>query len=406
MGRLRTVLALIPITAAIAATRLPALGSLQQAPPAIQVVVTGDPVPGPFVARAVERAVRWAMPEEDLTVALISPPAGLSTGAAAVIRARVGIRGTPSTRTAVVTVHVRNQSTPCQTARLLFVSNSPEMLRFATGLFRGSLATGETVRLVYHHRNGTGGQMELRVAAANPTGTRVRLWVNDASAPPARDELMVGHLAASRWLPQYWTCTAQAVEIAPHSTLILDTLTLGAEQVGSGVVQAWLLQGERVILDVQARVGAGDPAQASYLIAKDAPHVRGIFESPVWELQVAHSAGAVTLLTIGDPVHAPETSSGRRLRGNYGVIYNVRGTLANPTREPQKVVVRAVAAGGAARGTFLIQGRVVDAGFLRPGTPAIVTSIPLAPGARVPFFLSTMPQPGSAYPVRLLLGPP
>jgi hypothetical protein len=65
----------------------------------------------------------------------------------------------------------------------------------------------------------------------------------------------------------------------------------------------------------------------------------------------------------------------------------------------------ALAAGGPARGLFLIDGALVDVGYLRANEERAVTSFTVAPGSVRDVTIVTMPVAGSFYPVRLTARP-
>jgi hypothetical protein len=65
----------------------------------------------------------------------------------------------------------------------------------------------------------------------------------------------------------------------------------------------------------------------------------------------------------------------------------------------------AFAAGGEARGLFIVDGTLVDIGYLRANEERAVASFTLAPGAVRDVTIVTMPVAGSFYPVRLTARP-
>jgi len=371
----------------------------------LQVEVTGDPAPAEFVARAVGRALAWTY-AEPLSSVFLTTASDLPYGRESQLRVRVQGRTSDGTATVrVLPVMVRNVPVPWKDASMLFVSNSPETLAWSTGLFRGALELGEVARLLYHHRNGARDRpMHLVVRVANPSPRPARIWVSDAHAGPVRDPLHAGHTAASRWLRLYWSEAGQVLEVPGHTTRSLSTMTLPPDHVGSGILQVRLLQGKGVVVDVAGiREGDLEPAQESYLINRDSKHLRGTFPSPRRDLSLRYTSSGPTTVLIGraDPQNGPP--SGEISYGTYGVIYNIRVDLINPGRMAHQVVVRVSALAGPVMGTFLVDRTVVELPLLRRGVPGTLTRIPLEPFGRRLFFLSTMPEAGSTYPIQVVL---
>jgi hypothetical protein len=114
--------------------------------------------------------------------------------------------------------------------------------------------------------------------------------------------------------------------------------------------------------------------------------------------------GAWTFITIGDQP-AVGIVDGDRLQGSYGVMYDVSLELSNPTATPAQVQIMMEAAGGPARGALLVDGRLTEVAMIRKTEEAPVAVYPLAPGETRTVRISTMPQSGSNYPVRLVARP-
>lgn len=373
-------------------------------PERLLVEVTGDPAQADFVVWAVRRAVALTH-SGDPTLVFLPTVRDLSYGAE--MQLSVKAQGRTAGGTTVVKVFqvtVRNVPMPWQDASTLFVSNSPETLAWTKGLFRGSLGLGEAARLLYHHRNGVKGRrMHLLVRIANPSPRPARIWVSDAHAGPGRDALYAGHTAASRWLRLYWSETGQILEIPGHTTRHLSEVILPPDHIGSGILQVRLLQGKGVVLDVVGLLeGDLEPAQESYLINRDTKHLRGVFPSPRRDLAVSYDSIGLTSVIIGRRDQQNGTASGEVSHGAYGVIYNIRVNLFNPSTHARQADVRVTALAGPAMGTFLVDRVVVGVPLVQLGVPQTLARIRLEPLERRTLFLSTMPEAGSTYPIEVV----
>ncbi len=130
--------------------------------------------------------------------------------------------------TRAVPVEINHQVALWRDTQLLFVSNSPEAVKFSTLLFTAALAPAEAVRLVYHHQNAAARRMTLTIALANLTPNRAEVWVTGGVPSAAGDELMIGHVAARDFLTQYWRHAAFVFSIPAYATspVFVHTLAL------------------------------------------------------------------------------------------------------------------------------------------------------------------------------------
>jgi hypothetical protein len=381
----------------------------------VQVAVTGAPAPVDTVRLGIETAVREIMPaarDAEVTVVSAVPalaPLDPSTNAA--VQATVQVTS-PARHPQLMTlpVAVTNVAARWPDAQVLFVSNSPETLPFGKVLYNAALLGGQTARLLYHHQNGSKiARMTIEVALSNPTRSPITLWVNGASGGPAADELLIGHAAAFRFLEQYATHAAFLMQIPANTTVPLLLHDLPPLGVVSGIVQLGLVTGDRLNLQVFARLaGEMDPPTESFMSDFDNVHQRGAFANPQLTRSVTFVAGGPpVIMTLGDDADLlREGATGTQLQGNYGVVYNFDVHATNPTSDPVVASLVMHADGGQARGTFIVDNQLINGPTVQPNAPKTITTIKLMPGADRTFRITTMPESGSNYPVHLLLGPP
>jgi len=382
---------------------------------AVQVAVTGDPAPVDTLRLGIETAVREVVPEArtaQVTLVSATPAlAPLDPSGGATVQATVQVVS-PARAPQLVTVPVAVTNVAAQwpDAQVLLVSNSPESLPFGKVLYNASLGNGQTARLLYHHQNGSKtSRMTIEVALSNPARSPITLWVNGASGGPASDELLIGHAAAYRFLGQYATHAGFLMQIPANTTVPLLLHDLPPLGVVSGIVQLSLVTGDRLNLQVVARLaGEMDPPTDSFIPDFDNVHQRGAFANPYIDRQVTFVAGgSPVIMTLGDDRDLMrEGATGERLQGNYGVIYTFEIHASNPTSE--RVVASLVmhADGGQARGTFIVDNRLINGPAVEPNAPKTVATIALMPGESRIVRITTMPESGSNYPVHLVLGPP
>jgi hypothetical protein len=380
--------------------------------PAVQIKVTGDLVPVETLRWAVVTVLRTALPEAlDADISLVSttpPLAPLPVGGEIAFRAevRVAAAGAPPADYAVP-VAIANVVLPLSDPQVLLVSNSPESPPFGKVLYTATLGEAQTVRLLYHHQNGSPAQrMSFLVTLSNPTVHPVMVWVTGAGSEANSDELTLGHEVTRRFLDQYWRHAGFLLQIPPNITLPLFLHTVAPGATVSGLAQLAVLEGERLTLRVSARLaGETDPPGASFAPDFDTFHQRGAFARP-WIVQtVLYTVGdpALTLTIGGDADLLHEEQSGQLLQGNYGVLYTFHVKMRNPTPDPVPVEFTMYAPGGQARGTFLVDDQVVHSPVVLPGAPERLATVRLGALDERTLILSTMPESGANYPVRVVI---
>ena len=101
----------------------------------------------------------------------------------------------------------------------------------------------------------------------------------------------------------------------------------------------------------------------------------------------------------------PNLRVGEALSGDYGVMQSLRVVIVNPSRFGQAIALYANPRGGDATGTFIIDDTIVQAHRLTAYSRYKIWQETIAPGTYRSLRITTMPEGGSAYPLRLIVGP-
>jgi hypothetical protein len=310
----------------------------------------------------------------------------------------------------LVRVALTNAIIPWNDAEILLVSNSPETIPFGKILYTGALSSAQTVRLLFHHQNGSKAEhMFITVTLSNPSRAPVSLWVQGAAGAPSQEEVTPGHDAARMFLDEYAHHAGFLVRLPGNTTVPLFVEDVPPLGITSGIAQFSLLEGDRVNVQVVARLATeGEPSTMSFEPDFDRVHQRGAFVRPQIGRTVTYSIGGppamMVLAADNDLLHEGQT--GALLQGNYGVVYRFDVDVANTTSSPATAALVLHADGGQARGTFVIGDQIVESPLVQPNAPQVVTTIPLRPQTRRTIRILTVPESGSNYPVRLTLGAP
>ncbi len=382
--------------------------------PPLRVAVTGDPTPIETQRLAILTIARAMVPEaRGIQISLVqtAPPLQpLPAAAGASVHAVVQVTPTgvpPITR--AVPVEITHTTSSRSEAQMLLISNSPETVAFSKVLFSGTLESQQTARLLYHHQNGsTTRGMTVTVALSNPTPRPITLWITAAGPSSGSDELVLGHGAARDFLTQYWHRAGFLLPVPAHTTVSLLVHRLAPLGIASGLVQLALVKGDRLNLQVIARMeGDLEPPPDSYLPNADRVHQRGTFDRPDIVQPLDFTVGGPPIMMVlgsgQDLVH--ERATGEALQGNYGVLYTFPVHIDNPTAAPATLALVMHAAGGQAGGTFRIGDRIAEVPRVQAGGIQPVAAVRVAPGEHRTLVISTMPESGANYPVLLTLEP-
>lgn len=393
----------------LAAARRPPAGAI---PAAAEAIVTGAPAPPGLIREAIERRLHEVIrrgPGATVELGPIGIEAGLGPGESAVVPVTARIRS-PYAGPVDGTVHVTAVNTPIRLSDpdVLLVSNRPEVITGNGVLFQETLAPGRAARLLYHHMNGVPARAKvLKVTLRNLGSARARVHYLSGIAGPSGDPVFVGFASTARFLDALVGGRGYVVEVGPGGSTSFTAYTLAPSALVSGLMQFQVLEGGPIELVVHVRL----PWLLDRTVTVDLGvlafvHPRGAFPGSVVEVVrelPVHERAAVADLGLTSDLR--DVRTGETLVGDYGVLYRLRLRLVNPTDREATAQLVALAAGGLARGLFLVDGAAVDIGLLRAREERVVTAFSLAPGAAREVTVLTMPVAGSFYPVRLELRP-
>ena len=349
-----------------------------------EVWLTGNPVPSYFIEQAANRTLSW----NGLGNLRLPAQAPLEVGQ----QRQVMLGSIPLTLSQALSPQYRTTQ--------LLLSNDPEKISATRGLFYYRFGPQEGVRLVYHHKNTGAGKLEFNIRLLNPTSEEVWVWVSDAWAGPAPDEVFVGHMATKRWMELYYGQVGQLIQLLPGAEVPLTRLGLRPGQLVSGILEAVVTRGKAAVLDVQAKTpGEPEPPLESYI---QGPVYR--LESLETRIQQTYTAGKALLMSLGEG--AFQAGNGQKIKGSWGRLYTYQITLQNPDPNPRTVALQVSADGGVARGVVWLEGQPTELPLLRPGEGFELGRFELAPRTQRQIVLSTLPASGSNYPLRLLLFDP
>ena len=375
------------------------------------VTVTGTPAPPDVIREAVRRRLQQAVARDPGATVSLGPvelEAPLAPGASVTVPVAVSIRSAFAGPVGgLVRVAVTNAPLVLADPEMLLISNRPETITGNGLLFQETLTPRRPARLLYHHMNGTPQVRILKLTLRNAAAAPVRVHYLSGLAGPATDPVLIGHVATLRFLEALTGGVGYVVDVPPKSETTFTAYTLPPLALVSGVMQFQVIDGGPVDLTVHARL----PWLLDRTVTTDLgpwafPHPRGTFPGSVVNVAAdvpVHQT--VPLVDLGVASGLRDVNTGEPLVGDYGVLYRLRLRFQNRTGQELTTDLVALAAGGAARGVFLIDGALADIGHLRANEERAITSFTLAPGSVRDVTIVTMPVAGSFYPVRLTARP-
>ncbi|MGC8863267.1 MAG: hypothetical protein ACP5R5_10900, partial [Armatimonadota bacterium] len=374
--------------------------------------VTGSPCPAGLVAYAASQAALRSVILEPGASARIERIEGADTPLGErmtrQIKVRVAITGPgyiDYSSTCLVETH--NSSIPPDLPEKLFYSNNPERFTKYQELFAGRLEADKPIRILYHHQNAVGKSARLLVELVNASPTAAAFRVFRGVSAPLVDAVLVGYLAGAGFLKDQFYNASVIERVPARSRLILVSDVLANMETSSGILQVRQTSGDPAYVRVAAvppeiepsPVGAVVPARDTVAL-QPSEHV---YASPAKTIEAEYVVGKQwAFISIGR--HAIGSyDAQRKLDGNYGVTYDIRVKVVNPTDRQKKVQVAFDPSAGLASGVFIIDGSIVSAKYARPPDEVVLRTYNLKRGEVRSMRILTLPLAGSNYPANLVV---
>ena len=378
--------------------------------------VTGRPASTEFLREAaIDAAVARVVARTGTTIVAtpesvtVSRPLGVDD--TTTIDVPIIVRG-DALFTASGTTHVRveNFAQPRTRPRSLLVSDYPETLKENGILFSTDVTAKQAERFLYYHYN-PAGQPERRIVLkiANPSLQPALVQYIAGIAGPGTNEMEVGHLSTQRFLVREAQNEGTVVTIPGNTTIAIMEQPLPARTTASGLMQLHEIEGSPLHLTLVAQ-NATDPIDGpiptSALLVGDRPHARGVYSIPEFFFDYSYDAEGPNLEVPIGQIPLPNLVQGQTLAGDYGVLQSVTIRMVNNDRHNARALaLYASPRGGRATGTFVIDRVLVQAHAMPAYGHFKLRQYTIPPGSFVRTEIVTMPEGGSSYPLRLIVGP-
>jgi hypothetical protein len=380
--------------------------------PQTTLTVTGDPADAAWLAAQVASWVTRltaVLPGAKATVGTVTPEAPLAAGAGTqfVVPVQIAGNGQYFDRSGTTTVTVQNVVLEPFSPGLLFYDDDPEHVTQDGVLFRGTVTAAQPARLYYYHDDAADPRT-LVVALTSSSQDATSVQLVGASAGPNMDVMHVGQTLTKNFLLTKAHGEGVVVSLSQDEPYLLAQTPMGERQLVSGTVDLRVLSGGSVVMTVLAVSAGIDPRTllAGPVLPGDGHHRTGVFTiSGFGSDKLTYSAGSAdATLVVGDtdptPPSADPAATGHDY-GDYGVLHSIDLTLTNPGSAPAAAYLYFKPLAGPARGSFLIDGSLVDIGCVRLATPYQITAFQLSPGQTYHTVVRTMTDGGSFYPAEI-----
>jgi len=226
--------------------------------------------------------------------------------------------------------------------------------------------------------------------------------VVEGEAGPSYDEIFVGHTAARTFVKRMAWQVGYVATIPPLGRAVVASHRLPRGAIASGILELAVLEGSELF----ARVRLLPPAPRPLVTAGENPLQSAarpfwVFPNPRKSLTAEYTVGGNWAFVSVGREATPGTNHDERLRGNYGVLYDVTFNIVNPRDRAAQVEIGFQTAAGAARGVVLIEGQIYETRLVRANREQTLTRLRVPAGANRSVHVQIMPQSGSNYPVRL-----
>jgi hypothetical protein len=383
---------------------------------ATTVRITGNPATSLFVKeQALAAALRAATvrPGAKIVAPLdaIDLDAPLNIDDIVTVSVPIILQGDPYfTVQGTTRVRVINDAQPPVRPAELLVSDYPETLKENGTLFSAGLSDRAALRFLYYHYN-PGGQPDRRIVlkVANAGTQPARVQFIDGSGGPGPYEMEAGHNSTESFLVHLAQNEGTVLTIPGQTTVTLYQQLLPAKSVVSGILQLHEIEGPPLQLALLAQ-NAGDPVdsplQSEALLAGGPPHARGVYPIPEFFFDYSYQCDGPDLeMPIGQ-IPLPNLVEGQTLAGDYGVLQQITVRMVNEDpHNAREVALYANPRGGGATGTFIIDRVLVQAHQMAAFGRYKLREYVIPPGSFVRTEITTMPEGGSSYPLRLIVAP-
>jgi hypothetical protein len=287
---------------------------------------------------------------------------------------------------------------------IVALSDHPEKVERRGGLFFGGLTPFRTLLFQYYHLGKLrGADPNLTFVVQNSGSRPATLHLQRGIGRTSLDYFSSGHTNNVRWFQALQRKLGYFVEISPGDTIELFRQPMPREEVVSGTLGLTQTSGPPLSFAFVARPDDREAISLNNLLKKDDVHSRGFYPAARQVLRRTFRLGQDPINLAVGAVRQQTFSGVRELRGDYGVTYDMHLELRNDGQREGLIELVFNPRGGAATGTFLLDGDVIEVENTEAFAERVFHTIKLVPGETRNLRLQTIPEGASSYPVRIVV---
>jgi len=302
------------------------------------------------------------------------------------------------------TVKVINEYVPVMPCEFLAFSNHPEKISKRGLLYEAGLIRHKPVRLRYYHQGDKKANPHyMGFYLVNNTSKPARVHIVESIGGPSANFMLAGHMNNLKFFSYKERNSGFIEEISPHSVKRIRRVLLKPGYVVSSTADLHLLEGGPLQIVMYASDKKDSDLAVELSTSKTDRHARGAYPLTKIVTRGVFSTGDVeSIYTIAD-TPLEDIFKGRKIRGNYGVMYQFDLTLKNPFSRERIVSFYFQPRGGIATATFSFDDRPVSVGFTPAYKMVKLCSVKVPAKGERKIVVKTMPEDASNYPVRLII---
>jgi hypothetical protein len=289
-------------------------------------------------------------------------------------------------------------------ASIVALSDHPEKVTRTGGLFFGGLTPLRTLNFQYYHLGKLKGSFpNLTLVVTNPGGKDALLYQQEGIGKPSLDYFSSGHTNNTNWFQTRTRNKGEFRTIPAGQSVAIFEQAMPLEYVVSGTLGLTQIEGPPLQFAFIARKGREDSFALNNLLETEDVHSRGFYPAPYQVIRRTFRVGSDPLKFAVGGLRQQTFSGVRELRGDYGVTYQTELEIENPTPKDADVKIIFNPRGGAATGSFLVDGELLEV----PRTEAFKEHpfhrLTVPKYSTTKLRLETIPEGASSYPVRIVV---
>lgn len=287
---------------------------------------------------------------------------------------------------------------------IVALSDHPETVERRGGLFFGGLTRLRPLIFQYYHLGRLAGtEPNLTLVLSNPGNREATVFFQSGVGVPSLDYFSSGHTNNVEWFKARRQGLGHFITIDPGSSRSVFEQPLTFDYVVSGTLGLTQLDGPPLQFALVARQEQDEPLSLNNLLKETDVHSRGFYPAAVQRVHRTFYSDQEPINVAIGAVRQQTFSGVRELRGDYGVTYEMSVDLVNNSAEPSQVELLFVPRGGAATGTFLVDGELVEVPLTQAFEEHPFQLIELKAYESRPLKIETIPEGASSYPVRIVV---